>query len=82
MADRTSAGIFGDIFIYLAKQPKTPERDAFVAEMWKHSQGSYDFSNYQMGCDEALVKLGYARKGVDPDYPDDGEILLYGPEGT
>lgn len=79
MGDRTSAGIFGDIFIYLASQPKSPERDAFALEVWYQSQGNYDFSNDQMGADKALVELGLARRGLDTDYPDDGEVLLYGP---
>jgi hypothetical protein len=79
MADRTSAGIFGDVFIYLASQPKSPERDAFALEVWCQSQGNYDFSNYQMGADKALIELGLARRGVDPAWPDDGEVVLYGP---
>lgn len=32
-----------------------------------------------MGADKALVELGLARRGLDTDYPDDGEVLLYGP---
>jgi hypothetical protein len=78
MADRTSAGVFGDLFVYLAQQPQSPQRDAFALQMWKNTS-DYDFSPYQMGADGALMVLGLARKGIDPDYPDDGEILLYGP---
>ena len=47
--------------------------------LWS-KQGSYDFSPYQMYVDDALVKLGLARRGVDPDEPDEGETTLYGPE--
>ena len=46
---------------------------------WKMSR-EYDFSEYQMEADEALLKLGLARKGVDPDYPEDGDVMLYGPK--
>lgn len=76
MADRTSAELFAQIFEYLAKQPTTEERDKFAEKMWGLT-GNYDFNAYQIGEDEALMKLGLARRGVDPDYPDDGETVLY-----
>lgn len=44
--------------------------------MWDLT-GNYDFSPYQIGEDDALVKLGLARRGVDPEHPDEGETLLY-----
>lgn len=78
MADRTSAGLFGEIFAYLATQPQTPQRDAFALRCFQMTH-EYDFSSYQMGADDALITLGLARRGVDPDYPDEGETLLYGP---
>lgn len=77
MADRTSAEIFGNVFTYLASQPQTPERDAFASKMWECHR-DYDFSDYQMGADNALLKLGLARYGIHPDYPEEGEVLLYG----
>ncbi len=76
MADRTSAEIFGNVFTYLAKQKPSQERDDFALAMWKSSHG-YDFSTYQMYVDEALTKLGLAKHGVDPEYPDDGETIFY-----
>jgi hypothetical protein len=77
MADRTSAGIFGEVFEYLARQPQSPERDAFARRMWD-LQGNYDFSPYQMDADDALVVLGLARREADPQYNDE-DTLVYGP---
>ncbi len=42
----------------------------------------YDFAPYQMGCDAALQVLELARKRVDPDEPDEGEVWFYGPPGA
>ena len=78
MADRTSAAIFADIFEELAKDEPI-DRIAFAKRMWAASRG-YDFSPYQMSCDDALIKLGLARKGIDPKYPEDGETIIYGDE--
>lgn len=56
MADRTSAALFADIFEYLAACPD--ERSKRMAEdMWRKTSG-YDFHPCQMGCDEALRRLG------------------------
>jgi hypothetical protein len=60
MADRTSAEIFGTLFEYLAEERSDGRTRAFARKMWG-TTGSYDFSNYQMGCDDALIKLGLAR---------------------
>ena len=79
MADRTSAYIFGEIFRDIASMPALPIRSRLAKEYWKMSR-EYDFSEYQMEADEALLKLGLARKGVDPDYPEDGDVMLYGPK--
>lgn len=80
MADRTSARIFGELFQWLADEaPDTISRERLVQYLWE-KQKRYDFSPCQMECDpEALMKLGLARRGVDPEYPDEGEIVLYGP---
>ena len=58
MADRTSAGIFGDIFNYLAGEEKM-SKEEFAQRLWSDA-GGYDFSYDQMGCHEALIKLGLA----------------------
>ena len=79
MADRTSARLFGEVFEILAKYvPAGTERDEIARRYWGLTS-DYDFAPYQMGADDALSALGLARRGVDPDWPDDGEVVLYGP---
>lgn len=81
MADRTSARLFGEVFEILSEHvPAGESRDASARRFWALTQ-DYDFSPYQMYADDALLALGLARRGVDPDWPDDGEVVLYGPEG-
>lgn len=75
MADRTSAGIFGRIFEYLAQKPDRRAKE-FALEMWSEA-GGYDFSWYQMECDDALVTLGLAKRAHDPEYPDEGKRVFY-----
>lgn len=75
MADRTSAHLFGTIFRLLAKNP-TDEHKLIAREIYDLT-GDYDFSNYQMDADEELITLGLARMGVDPEYPQEGEVVLY-----
>lgn len=78
MSDRTSAAIFGEIFDLLADNPD--ERNKAIARKIWGKIGEYDFSPYQMGSDRALLRLGIAKMGIHPRYPDDGEIVLYGDE--
>jgi len=78
VADRTSAGLFGLFFDLLAENP-TEEHKTMAQEIWRATR-AYDFSPYQMDCDDSLLTLGLARKGLDPKYPEEGEILLYGEE--
>lgn len=75
MADRTSASLFGKIFDLLAKNP-TEENKAIAAEIYPMRNG-FDFSDYQMYCDESLIKLGLAKMGINPKYPEDGEVVIY-----
>jgi hypothetical protein len=63
MSDRTSAEIFAIIFTELAKNP-TDEHKAIAKKIWR-KRTQYDFSDYQIGCDDALVKLGLAVKVDD-----------------
>jgi len=77
MADRDSATIFSEIFTRLGSDP-TEQHVKWAHELWKLTQ-QYDFSAYQLECDEALQKLGLAWRGLDPDYPEDGVTWLYGP---
>lgn len=55
MADRTAAYLFSRIFTMLAEEKI--DREACAKEFWELSR-DFDFSVYQMGCDEALQKLG------------------------
>lgn len=81
MSDRSGAYMFGRVFKLIAEHvPPGAERDTLAAEFWRE-QRDYDFSPNQMDADEALATLGLARRGVNPDWPDDGEVWLYGPEG-
>ena len=77
MADRTSAALFADVFDMLAADGPL-DRDA-LARFFCEKSREYDFCWQQMGCDDALVKLGLLRKGVDPECPEDGEAWLFGP---
>lgn len=77
MSDRTSAGVFGKMFNLLAKNP-TDEHKEIAKELWPEIQ-EYDFSEYQMYCDDALIALGLAKTGINPKYPEDGEVIIYGP---
>lgn len=78
MADRTSASLFGTVFKLLAENP-TDEHKTMAGKLWPLTR-DYDFSPYQMYCDEALITLGLARMGINPEWPEDGEVVLYGVE--
>ena len=80
MADRSSAYLFSRIFSLIDEHVQDAQtRQKLALEFWNESR-SYDFSDDQMDCDEVLMKLGLARRDVDPRYPHDGEVVLYGPE--
>lgn len=61
----------------LASDP-TPQHKKWAHELWERRH-DHDFHSSEMRCDEELVVLGLARRGLDPDYPEDGEKWLYGP---
>lgn len=75
MADRTSATVFAMVFEHLSVV--ADERDKKLARMLWDEMGQYDFSYYQLGCDEALERLGLAKRVVDEDGFDNWE---YGPQ--
>lgn len=75
MADRTSAKIFGKVFNLLAQNPS--EENKALAKTMFNEADNYDFSFYQMECDSSLITLGLAEMGVDPDYPEEGEVVIY-----
>lgn len=60
MADRTSARLFGEFFELLASDEPI-DRQAVAKALWSKTWG-YDFSSYQMCCDDALLKLGLAKR--------------------
>lgn len=62
------------MFEYLAKQPPSADRTKTARKFWKASR-EYDFSDYQLYCDKALLELGLARKGKN-DYGDD-DVLYW-----
>ena len=66
MADRSSAELAGLFFSELAdKVSRRPNTICSIAEsVWKELR-NYDFANYQMECDVALIKLGLARRTDD-----------------
>jgi len=86
MSDRTSASIFGQLFCMLAEHKRagtTITPDAMARLVWRlKEEAGADFSDSQMCADEELAALGLARLWVDPDWPEDGEIWLYGPAPT
>lgn len=75
MSDRNSAELFCLIFELLAENP-TDEHKQMARKIYDKSS-QYDFSNSQMEADDACLKLGIARKGVNPKYPEDGEVILW-----
>ncbi len=80
VSDRSSAYLFARIFGLIDQHVHdAKKRRKLALEFWKESR-EHDFSPYQLGCDKVLMKLGLARRGVDPDYPEEGETTLYGPE--
>jgi hypothetical protein len=79
MADRNSAEIFGTLFEFISQDPMIP-RHELAEKLWSMAQ-QYDFSWCQMDCDAHLIKLGLAKVGIDPEYPEDGEGIIYGPTG-
>lgn len=73
MSDRSSAEIFGMVFEYLAEIPD--ERAKKMAKKMLEASANYDFSAYQMYCDEALIKLGLAKKNGTDEYGN--ECIVY-----
>lgn len=79
MADRSSAYLFSVIFETLLEElPAGEKRDALAKRFWDLSR-NYDFSDRQLECDDVLIALGLAHKGIDPEYPNDGAITIYEP---
>jgi hypothetical protein len=79
MSDGTSAEMFGEMFRTFAEDP-SPQHIRWAHKLWGFT-GNYDFSSYQLDCDEALITLKLARKRMDPKTPEDGKVMFYGPKG-
>lgn len=78
MADRTSAALFGSIFKILAESGDERGKE-YALKVWEMKEdGGYDFSDYQMYCDEALFALGLARIVDDEEEPGE-KRTVYGP---
>jgi hypothetical protein len=71
MSDRSSPEIFYLIYTLLAVNP-TAEHREIAAKLWKLSQ-QFDFSDHDLGCEEAMIALGIAEG--------EGENMKFGPEG-
>jgi hypothetical protein len=90
MSDRTNAHLFGLLFEALAKHVDTssdadwrPEDDEDVSHLALSlfaMTGEYDFSAYQMECDEALARLGLARPVNEHEENDEYEYVEYPPK--
>lgn len=78
MADRSAAYLFGSVFELIDAHVPEEKRKKVALDFWNRSR-DYDFSPYQMGQEDVLQRLGLARRGVDPDWPNDGETWIYGP---
>ncbi len=65
MSDRTSAEIFSEIFMLLAKIPDN--RNIKLANKIWGLVYNYDFSPEQLECDYELIKLKLAQYFVDED---------------
>ena len=82
MADRTSAGIFGELLCAAEEQGHVT-----AVDLWEMAK-CYDFHPCQMGCDEVLENLGLLRQCDNkecPEYDEEehgGGIYVYGPTGT
>jgi hypothetical protein len=61
MADRSSAYLIGTFLKHLADDP-TESNLKMAQKIWK-MRLEYDFSDYQLESDDALIKLNLARRG-------------------
>ncbi len=76
MSDRTAAEVFRYAFETCGLIEDPAKQTAQARHLWA-AGGRFDFSWNQMECDDVLIRLGLAHKGVDPRYPEDGVITIY-----
>lgn len=75
MTDKNSAQLYGILFEVLAEDPT--EENKALAKIFFDQSDAYAFTHDQMDVDEALITLGLAKREIDPDFPDEGEQVLY-----
>ena len=74
MSDRTTALVFAAVFEHLAEPEvlmTVPDQARTLAKKMWGLMSDYDFSPYQMYCDDALLKLGLAHRVTDKYNPDE-----------
>lgn len=73
---REAAYIFGTVFELIDKYVSEKDKARVAKKLWRESR-KHDFGPSDMHVDAALGRLDLARKGVDPNCPDDGKVWLY-----
>lgn len=68
--------IMGRVFEMIAEEIPEARRKTVARKFWKMA-GEIDFSDDEMECDKALIKLGLAKMAIDPNYPEDGLGVVY-----
>lgn len=76
MADRSSAWIYGRVFEMIVRAVEPKRQKAEARRAWKDMQ-EFDFAPDDMHAEKALLKLGLAKKKVDPQFPEDGPMIVY-----
>jgi hypothetical protein len=79
MSDRETARVFERIFKKLGSDP-TPQHRSWALELWR-DMSCFDFHYSQLSLREELLALDLARFRIDAKYPEDGEVLFFGPPG-
>lgn len=85
MSDKSGASLFSNVFQHLAEIPDERNKN-FAKYLWSQ-MGDYDFDNYQLYCDEALIALDLAEEIDNPEYGQNNgygvdnrkKIILFGP---
>jgi hypothetical protein len=77
MSDRGAQDIFGTLFALLGAHSPVPYLYKELSEtMWAKAK-QFDTSPRDWQCDDELIALGLAKRGISKEYPEDGEITLY-----
>lgn len=79
MSDRAGAELFGNVFAYLATQPRSTELLNFGDAMWDLVE-QFEISPSEMNVDEQLIELGYARVLESTGHLQGGPTIIYSGE--